>query len=288
MLAIQRKITRVNFTNRNTKPKYIVIHYVGAVSSAKNNADYFYNAYRGASAHYFVDENSIWQVVEDTDTAWSVGGSNAGGRLYGVAKNSNTLNIEMCVKKKDGKWFYEPKTLDNVADLVKTKMKEYGIPASNVIRHYDVTGKTCPGNYINEKAWNDLHAKLTCSTVSKPKPTPSNKDIEVDGVWGPATTKLAQKVFGTPVDGIVSNQYKAYKDKNKGLSSSTFEWETTPGKSGSVLIKAIQKKVGVEADGHIGPKTIKAMQKWLGTTQDGYVSRPSVMVKAFQRWLNKQ
>ena len=174
MLAIQRKLTRVNFTNRNTKPKYIVIHYVGAVSTAKNNANYFYNAYRGASAHYFVDENSIWQVVEDNDTAWSVGGSNIGGRLYGTVKNSNSLNIEMCVKKKDGKWFYEPKTLDNVADLVKVNMKEYGIPASNVIRHYDVTGKTCPANYIDEKVWSELHAKLTGATLSKP----SNKTVD--------------------------------------------------------------------------------------------------------------
>lgn len=124
---------------------------------------------------------------------------------------------------------------------------------------------------------------------SKPsKPTSSNKDIVVDGEWGPTTTKLAQKVFGTPVDGIVSNQYKAYRDKNKGLLSSTFEWETTPGKSGSSLIKAIQKKIGVKADGFIGPATIKAMQKWLGTVQDGKVSNPSLMVKEFQKWLNKQ
>ena len=150
MLPINRKITKVNFNDRNTNPKYIVIHYVGAVSTAANNASYFYNTYRGASAHYFVDEKSIWQVVEDNDTAWSVGGNkynNNGGSLYGVAKNSNTLNIEMCVKKKDGKWYYEPKTLDNTADLVRAKMKQYGIPASRVIRHYDVTGKTCPAKY---------------------------------------------------------------------------------------------------------------------------------------------
>lgn len=124
---------------------------------------------------------------------------------------------------------------------------------------------------------------------SKPsKPSTSTKKIAEDGQWGKDTTKLSQKVFGTPVDGIVSNQYKAYASKNKGLLSSTFEWETTPGKSGSSLIKAIQKKVGVKADGFIGPSTIKAMQKWLGTVQDGNVSNPSTMVKAFQKWLNKQ
>ena len=112
--------------------------------------------------------------------------------------------------------------------------------------------------------------------------------IEEDGIWGKDTTIKAQKVFGTTVDGIVSNQYKIYKDKNAGLSSSTFEWEDKPSENGSSLIKTIQKKVGTRVDGYIGDNTIKAMQKWLGTTQDGYVSRPSNMVKAFQKWLNNQ
>ena len=47
-----------------------MIHYVGAVSSAYNNTVYFKKQYRGASAHYFVDENStIWRCVNDEDIA---------------------------------------------------------------------------------------------------------------------------------------------------------------------------------------------------------------------------
>ena len=117
---------------------------------------------------------------------------------------------------------------------------------------------------------------------------PKTNQIDVDGIWGKATTVKAQQVFGTTVDGIVSNQYMAYKNKNQGLSSTTFEWEKKPNKNGSSLIKAIQKKIGVNQDGFIGTNTIKAMQKWLGTIQDGYVSKPSSMVKAFQKWLNNQ
>lgn len=170
MVAINRKITLVNFNDRNTNPKYIVIHYVGAVSTAKNNANYFYNAYRGASAHYFVDENEIWQVVEDNDTAWAVGGSkynNAGGSKYGIIKNSNSLSIEMCVKKDaNGNWYYEQATLDNTAALVQQKMAQYGIPASNVYRHYDVTGKPCPANYLDDASWAILKAKLTTGAGS--------------------------------------------------------------------------------------------------------------------------
>lgn len=114
----------------------------------------------------------------------------------------------------------------------------------------------------------------------------SNRKIAEDGIWGQETTRKAQKVFGTTIDGIISNQYKMYASKNPGLSSTTFEWVSNP-KYGSNLIRAIQAKVGSRVDGFIGNDTIKCMQKWLGTIQDGYVSKPSNMVKAFQKWLNE-
>lgn len=115
----------------------------------------------------------------------------------------------------------------------------------------------------------------------------SGSKIAVDGEWGTDTTKLAQKVFGTTVDGKVSNQYKAYADDNSGLLSMTFEWETKP--SGySPLIKAIQKWCGATQDGHIGPDTIKKMQKKLGTPVDGHFDKGGQGIKAFQKWLNSQ
>lgn len=118
------------------------------------------------------------------------------------------------------------------------------------------------------------------------KPAPSNK-IAVDGEWGPATTRLAQKVFGTTVDGKVSNQFKCYENKNKGLLSSTFEWKDKPNGC-SPLIKAIQGQVEVRQDGHIGPGTIKAMQRYFGTPVDGVCDKPSTLIKAFQIWLNSR
>ena len=161
---------------------------------------------------------------------------------------------------------------------------------------YTIEGNTSSDEGVVENGGsvNDKKYKLSYSRIAgygRPKYdeeyTPKNT-IEVDGVWGKATTKKAQEVFKTAIDGIVSNQYDIYEKKNPGLSPSTFEWEKKPSKNGSSLIKAIQKKVGIKQDGFIGPNTIKAMQKWLGTTQDGYVSKPSNMVKAFQKWLNKQ
>ena len=129
------------------------------------------------------------------------------------------------------------------------------------------------------------------SQTTTPKPpaasTPSSNKLDVDGKWGVKTTKRLQQIFGTTADGLVSNQFLCYKNENPGLMDASWEWYTDP--SGySPLIKAIQKKVGATADGHIGPKTIKKMQNWLGTTADGVVSNPSPMVKALQRWCNNQ
>ena len=40
----------------------IVMHYTGNErDTAKGNANYFHTGSRGASAHFFVDETSIWQ-----------------------------------------------------------------------------------------------------------------------------------------------------------------------------------------------------------------------------------
>lgn len=108
----------------------------------------------------------------------------------------------------------------------------------------------------------------------------------MDGLWGKDTTRALQRTLGTPVDGIVSNQYAAYRSKNPGLLSSSWSWKTAPEAGGSLMVKALQRKLGVTADGYVGPNTIKALQRYLGTTADGCVSNPSLMVKALQKRLN--
>lgn len=114
--------------------------------------------------------------------------------------------------------------------------------------------------------------------------------LTVDGKWDKATTTRLQQIFGTTVDGEISNQHKKYEADNPGLTSG-WDWHDKPNGKGSSLIYAMQKWAGMpesDCDGEIGPKTIKAIQKKLGTTQDGKVSKPSQMVKALQRWANEQ
>lgn len=125
------------------------------------------------------------------------------------------------------------------------------------------------------------------------EPTPEKPAVEAleeDGKWGSATTTRLQQIFGTTVDGEVSNQLAKYQSSNPGLTTG-WEWEKNPNGKGSQLIRAMQKWAGMpedEWDGLVGPKTFRAIQAKLGTTVDGYVSKPSQMVKALQRWANSQ
>lgn len=160
MLPIQKKLSLVNRTIvQNRNKKYIVIHYVGAVSTAKNNVDYFYQINRNASAHYFVDDNEIWQCVDDSNIAWHCG---ANKYYHNDCRNKNSIGIEMCCKKDaKGNLYMTDKTIKNTQELVLYLMEKYGIKEENVIRHYDVTHKICPAPFVNDVTkWNKFKKGL--------------------------------------------------------------------------------------------------------------------------------
>lgn len=168
MLKIQKKLTLINRTIvQNRRKQWIVIHYVGAVSSAKANADYFYDKDRQASAHYFVDEKEIWQIVDDSNIAWHCGAN----KYYNDCRNGNSIGIEMCCKKdEDGKLYIDNQTIQNTIELVQMLMKQYGIDIEHVVRHYDVTHKVCPAPFVeNESLWVDFKRRISMKEITNVK-----------------------------------------------------------------------------------------------------------------------
>lgn len=166
-MQVNKLITKVNYTKgKNKKNKYIVIHYVGATGGAEDNCKYFETVNRNASANYFIGhKGEIWQCVEDDDIAWHCG---ANTYKHPYCRNSNSIGIELCCKRAaNGTWFFEEATIKAAIDLSKELMKKYNIPVSNVIRHYDVTGKICPEPYVRDvQAWNNFKANLTADKPS--------------------------------------------------------------------------------------------------------------------------
>lgn len=178
-MTINKLLTPYNYTSGNiSRIKYIVIHYVGAVGGAEANCKYYASQKLSASAHYFVGHSGeIWQSVEDKNVAWHCGGkkyaNTTGGTYNGICTNANSIGIEMCVKKDgNGTWYYEDATVESTIALTKELMKKYNIPAENVIRHFDVTGKSCPVPYVSNNTkhtWNDFKAAITINKTKYTK-----------------------------------------------------------------------------------------------------------------------
>lgn len=126
--------------------KWLVIHYTGNYSKgadAMAHFRYLQTATRYGSAHYFVDDKQIVQVIGDSFVAWSVGDNQGKGRYLNGCTNSNSISIEMCVNSDSD----QNKVYKNTLELTKNLMAKFKIPAERVCRHYDVSRKDCPHNF---------------------------------------------------------------------------------------------------------------------------------------------
>lgn len=111
-------------------------------STAKNERDWLDNPQntRSASWHYCVDDSEIIQAIPDCEEAWHCSVTEG---------NRHSISIELC-ESGDRK-----RTVERAAELTAIKAKEYGLTESDILRHYDWSGKCCPrilidGKYIRD------------------------------------------------------------------------------------------------------------------------------------------
>lgn len=148
--------------------KFIVIHFTANDGDHdESNANYFKNNVVKASAHYFVDDDSVTLSVPELSVAWAVGGTKwkdcattGGGTMYGKITNANSISIEMCDTVRNGTILATNKTMANTAALVKSLMKKYNVDIDHVYRHFDVNGKHCPAYFMNQSVWEGFKARL--------------------------------------------------------------------------------------------------------------------------------
>lgn len=159
---IQKTSTHNTSSSPNRTLKYIVIHYTAGTTSrtgsAENTANYFATTDREASADFIVDDTTIVQYNPDIRNrrTWHCGGgkqSAYGGTYYQICTNTNSIGIEVCstsssgsvVDANDSRWYFTDAVIQQTVLLTKYLMATYNIGVDCVIRHYDVTGKWCPG-----------------------------------------------------------------------------------------------------------------------------------------------
>lgn len=191
-----------NFRKGRTKPiQFIVIHYTSNDNdTAAGNVDYYArSAGLKASAHYYVSRNEVCQSVRETDTAYHCGATTY---RHKACRNDNSIGVELCSRytgnikadKEAGtvdfkKYYFEKAVLERAANFVKELMQKYNIPVTNVIRHYDVTGKTCPAPFVmDEKQWKEFLAMLT----TPQKKIESGNDIVWELMNGPHKIKITE------------------------------------------------------------------------------------------------
>ena len=151
--------------NRNSRPgnplkkvNGIVIHYTANPGTgAKANRDYFESrkdqedaAVNKVSSHFVIGlDGEIIQCIPLNEIAYA---SND--------RNQDTISIECCHPGKNGK--FNKKTYHSLVTLCAWLCSQYKInDKTDIIRHYDVTGKLCPLYYVKHTGkWEKLRSDI--------------------------------------------------------------------------------------------------------------------------------
>ena len=121
----------------------IVIHYVGNPgTTAQQNRDYYASRSSEVSSHFVIGLKG--EVIQCIPLHEKSSASNH--------RNKDTISIEVCHPDESGKFTDE--TYDSLVKLTVWLCEVCGLDSSDIIRHYDITGKQCPLYFVtHENAW---------------------------------------------------------------------------------------------------------------------------------------
>ena len=121
----------------------IVIHYVGNPgSTAQQNRDFYASRSSEVSSHFVIGLKG--EIIQCIPLHEKSSASNH--------RNKDTISIEVCHPDESGKFTDE--TYDSLVKLTVWLCEVCGLDSSDIIRHYDITGKQCPLYFVtHENAW---------------------------------------------------------------------------------------------------------------------------------------
>ena len=262
-------------TNSSRNVQFIVIHYTGnKLDYAINNAKYFQGANRKASAHFFVDNTSIYQSVDLKNAAWHCGASSY---KHKTCRNSNSIGIEMCCT--DGNYTVSAKTQENTAYLCARLCQMLGVSANEVdtyvLTHHSVTGKMCPRQYANnpqqfvafKNMVKDILSKgnvAATPTTTTPTPAPTTSTSKV------VPTKITQSKSSVQ---MFLNEYYGTEIKKVmgGLLAVDGDLGAKSKRGIAIAMQVELNKLGanISVDGDFGGKSATAFTKHVGTLKSG-------------------
>lgn len=215
---IQTLLDKYNRPRTPLKPQGIVIHDTeGHEDTDEGNYSYFNGANRSASAHYFVDWDSISQFIPDNEEAWHAG-YNANIRYLSMELTHTTDAAKFAEIWKRGVW------------LVASKCIQYGWSPTNtgeVLTHHMVSDKwhetthTDPDEYfkLHGKTFADFVADVQAEILALHHPEP-NPAAEAFGVVKVLCSTLNVRVQPTTSAALSrapikqGEEYKYYSKQN--------------------------------------------------------------------------
>lgn len=285
---IQRFISK-NRSKIALKAKGTVVHETATPgASDENEFTYFDSTYRGASAHAFVDRDSITQFIPWNEKAWHAG----------PIANSNYLGIELCHYDDEASfnevwkravWLFAWLHV-NVLNVVK-------ITPDNLMSHAEVSQRWHETNHMDPVAYFAQFGKtvdmfraevqsaitdIISPKVQQPVSQPVKKigdekvlelqktlnrlkvhdskgnALEEDGINGNCTkeaVKRFQSIAGITVDGAAGIETKSAM--NAILCKPLLKVD-----SRGIAVRYLQSRVGTLIDGVFGSATKAAVQKF--------------------------
>lgn len=121
----------------------IVIHYVGNPgTTAQQNRDYYASCSSEVSSHFVIGLKG--EVIQCIPLHEKSSASNH--------RNKDTISIEVCHPDESGK--FTDAAYQSLVKLTVWLCKICDLDSSDVIRHYDITGKQCPLYFVTHNdAW---------------------------------------------------------------------------------------------------------------------------------------
>lgn len=313
------RIDRSLISNTNTyaenDPRCIVIHNTdnftaGANARAHAKAQHDGN-FQNMSAHYYVDDgDTAYQAAPHSRGCWHVGVNYGGANLFGRYGNRNSIGVEMCVQ---AGYDYE-KAFQNTVAVVKEIMRETGVPADRVYRHYDICSKHCPSQIMNKGDWERFKKAIRSSSTPKQqekktyepgiykvntalnireKPDADSRCVGTITDRGSYTvTEIQNGSWGRLLSGAGwINCHTAYCTYGGPASASdqkpTAKTISVDGVWGPELTRRLQEIFGTPQDGKISDQPIGNMRYCAGITVCEWSNHPSggsELVKALQKW----
>ncbi len=167
--------------------KGVVIHWVANPnSSAEANRNYFDGLKVGkknsngsmtyASAHYIIGlDGEVVACIPENEMAY-----------HASSANGTHLGIEVCHKDWEGQ--FTTSTYETLVELIADICRRYELnPLTDIIRHYDVTGKNCPKYYVlHNEAWiqlkNDVNRRLEKEDITQITIQLNGKEKQVSAI----------------------------------------------------------------------------------------------------------